>query len=291
MFYGIYLLVTGSPFIGTLLYAFGSYISGWTGHDYSHQAVFKTTDSTKEKLYYRLHTGIAAFLAFVQGYELMWWKARHNTHHVVTNEIDLDPDIKLHPVFTYFNKQNMNFVQKLQPIYYVPLLTLLDVYWKLESLMYIVTRFNKMKFQFCRLVVFWIGTYCIFPNVYYLLLQMAIKGFLTGVVVFSTHYAEDRISGNHNMDFVTQTSMTSRNISGGIIVDYLTGGISRQIEHHLFPTMPTYNIRKSTPFVKQYFKDNGLEFRESSIIDCVKKNIVALTQGNDVNIISSVQQD
>merc|ERR1712005_35003 len=102
------------------------------------------------------------------------------------------------------------------------------------------------------------------------------RGFLTGTIVFSTHYGEDILDGDHNMTLVEQTSKTSRNITGGYIANLLTGFLSLQTEHHLFPMMPTANLAKARPYVIDFFKKHGLEYREGNIFECVGMNIRAL---------------
>mmetsp|Transcript_17625 Transcript_17625/g.41872 ORF Transcript_17625/g.41872 Transcript_17625/m.41872 type:complete len:109 (-) Transcript_17625:193-519(-) len=100
---------------------------------------------------------------------------------------------------------------------------------------------------------------------------------MTGIVVFATHYGEDILDGgNHGMTLVEQTALTSRNITGGHVMNVLTGYISLQTEHHLFPMMPTANLDKAQPLVRAFFKEYGLLYRESNLVECVKYNIKAL---------------
>ena len=56
----------------------------------------------------------------------------------------------------------------------------------------------------------------------------------------------------------------------------LTGYISLQTEHHLFPMMPTANLDKAQPLVRELFKKHNLQYRESNLVECVKFNIAAL---------------
>ena len=45
-----------------------------------------------------------------------------------------------------------------------------------------------------------------------------------GIVVFATHYGEDILDGgNHGMTLVEQTALTSRNITGGHVMNVRTG--------------------------------------------------------------------
>merc|ERR1719487_3008172 len=101
-----------------------------------------------------------------------------------------------------------------------------------------------------------------------------VRGFLTGIIVFATHYGEEHLEGgDHKMTLVEQTALTSRNIIGGYVVNVLTGYISLQTEHHLFPMMPTANLDKAQPLVRAFFKKHKLLYRESNLLECVKYNI------------------
>merc|ERR1712178_518608 len=110
----------------------------------------------------------------------------------------------------------------------------------------------------------------------YLMLTTLCRGFMTGIVVFATHYGEDVLPGDHGLTLVEQTALTSRNITGGYIMNVLTGYISLQTEHHLFPMIPTANLEKVQPLVRSFFKEHGLEYREDNIFECVKLCMAAL---------------
>ena len=43
--------------------------------------------------------------------------------------------------------------------------------------------------------------------------------------------------------------LTSRNVRGGWLTDLALGGLNYQIEHHLFPSMPRPNLRRSQALV------------------------------------------
>merc|ERR1711871_1833919 len=126
-------------------------------------------------------------------------------------------------------------------------------------------------------VLFWVfdGQYS------WMLFMSLVRGFLTGIVVFATHYGEEHLDGgDHKMTLVEQTALTSRNITGGYIINLLTGYISLQTEHHLFPMMPTAHLSKTQPAVRAFFKKHGLHHRESNLYECVKFNIAALRHGD-----------
>lgn len=269
-----------------ILLSLSLYYSGWVGHDYSHHNVNK--NSTKAGAFFNDH--IATLLGGIRGTTILWWKKRHNTHHVSTNEVSNDPDIKLMPILHFFEKFVPNKAQKYQHIYYVPMFFLLHVYWFVESIMICRKNFfnrNYYERKLARQDTTYLIIHCMFSGVliskagiFYVLTVYYISGFLTAIVVFATHYGEDRLDPNEakKMSLVEQTLLTSRNITGfrntewdNYIWNWLTGGLNQQIEHHLFPKTPSYNLGMITPYVKELAKKHGLEFRNDNIIECTRK--------------------
>jgi len=279
-FLGARLLHSGMPALGALLIGFSFYLCGWTAHDYLHHGVIK--GSSKRMVHWNNACGHA--LGMWQGYSVGWWRARHNTHHLVTNEDGNDPDIKTAPLLIYVRNNpaiaaTLNAVQRWQQYYYVPLMSILDAYWRFESLQYLAARpITKTWPDWCMMGVHYAVLLWVFSGqMAWLPFMTLCRGFMTGIVVFATHYGEDILDGgNHGMTLVEQTALTSRNITGGHVMNVLTGYISLQTEHHLFPMMPTANLDKAQPLVRAFFKEYGLLYRESNLVECVKYNIKAL---------------
>jgi len=277
---GTRLLHGGMPCLGAFLIAFSFYLCGWTAHDYLHHGVLKSSQTQLVTV----NNVIGFLLGMWQGFTPAWWRARHNTHHLVTNERGNDPDIKTAPALTFVRNspamaKTLNFVQRWQQYYYVPLMALLDVYWRLESLQYLASRSIKETWnEWLMMGIHYAVIAYVYQGQYeWLLFTSLVRGFLTGIVVFATHYGEEHLDGgNHKMTLVEQTALTSRNITGGYVINVLTGYISLQTEHHLFPMMPTANLDKAQPYVREFVKKHGLQYRESNLVECVKFNIKAL---------------
>jgi len=277
---GARLLNSGMPCLGSTLIAFSFYMCGWTAHDYLHHGVFKHGQSRLV-----LWNNVIGFLLGMwQGFGPGWWRARHNTHHLVTNEKGNDPDIKTAPVLTFVRgspalAKTLNVVQRWQEYYYVPLMALLDLYWRLETIAYLAMRkLKKTWIEWLLMGVHYPVLLWVFQGQMGWLAYMSlVRGFLTGIVVFATHYGEEHLEGgDHKLTLVEQTALTSRNITGGYVVNVLTGYISLQTEHHLFPMMPTAHLDKAQPYVRAFFKKHNLLYRESNLFECVRFNIAAL---------------
>ena len=43
------------------------------------------------------------------------------------------------------------------------------------------------------------------------------------------------------------------------------GGLNLQIEHHLFPNMPSINLRRARPIVREYCAELGVPYTEATL--------------------------
>ncbi len=62
----------------------------------------------------------------------------------------------------------------------------------------------------------------------------------------------------------------SRNIRGGVLVDFAMGGLNYQIEHHLFPSMPRPTLRRVQPIVREYCAMHGVDYTEVGLFTSYK---------------------
>jgi fatty acid desaturase len=72
-------------------------------------------------------------------------------------------------------------------------------------------------------------------------------------------------------DFLRRQVLTSRNVRGGPLVDVLLGGLNYQIEHHLFPSMPTANLRRAAPLVREYCAQIGVAYTDAGLVDSYRQ--------------------
>ncbi|OYO25166.1 acyl-CoA desaturase [Enemella dayhoffiae] len=80
--------------------------------------------------------------------------------------------------------------------------------------------------------------------------------FPTGVQTFS----EESLAGETRGRWYLRQMLGSANISGGKVLHVLTGNLSHQIEHHLFPDMPSNRLGQIAPRVRALFERHGLEY-------------------------------
>jgi fatty acid desaturase len=59
--------------------------------------------------------------------------------------------------------------------------------------------------------------------------------------------------------------MTSA-VAGWLAGDLLLGGLNYQIEHHLFPSMPRPNLRRSQPLIRSFCRQHDVSYLETSLL-------------------------
>jgi fatty acid desaturase len=75
------------------------------------------------------------------------------------------------------------------------------------------------------------------------------------------------LSGEQHLDFLRRQVLTSRDVRGNVLIDVAMGGLNYQIEHHLFPNMPSPNLRRAQPIIMDYCASIGVPFERTGMID------------------------
>jgi NADPH-dependent stearoyl-CoA 9-desaturase len=73
------------------------------------------------------------------------------------------------------------------------------------------------------------------------------------------------IEGETRGEWYVRQMLGSANISGSKAMHILTGNLSHQIEHHLFPDLPSNRYAEIAPRVKDLFARYGLNYHEASL--------------------------
>ena len=86
--------------------------------------------------------------------------------------------------------------------------------------------------------------------------------FPDGVEVFD----EDAVEGETRGDWYIRQMLGSANLSGSRLFHTLTGNLSHQIEHHLFPDMPSNRYNESAPKVREICERYGLTYTTGPLL-------------------------
>lgn len=99
-----------------------------------------------------------------------------------------------------------------------------------------------------------------------------IRNYWSSFVIYCGHFTsdaevlEDRVDQETRADWYLREIRGSSNFTGGNIVHFLSGNLSHQIEHHLFPTMPANRYRDVAPQVKALCEEYGQHYNQASFV-------------------------
>ncbi len=89
----------------------------------------------------------------------------------------------------------------------------------------------------------------------------------THAVIFCGHFPEgvetfetDSIEGETRGEWYVRQMLGSANISGSKLMHLMSGNLSHQIEHHLFPDMPSNRYAQIAPRVQELMERHGLRY-------------------------------
>jgi fatty acid desaturase len=103
----------------------------------------------------------------------------------------------------------------------------------------------------------------------FLVVHQALFGVYLGMTFAPNHKGMPHPTGNE--DYLRKQVVTSRNVRGGWFVDVALGGLNYQIEHHLFPGMPSVNLRKAQPIVQEYCAQIGVPYEQTGLIESYRQ--------------------
>jgi fatty acid desaturase len=100
----------------------------------------------------------------------------------------------------------------------------------------------------------------------FVVVQQSVLGLYLGSAFAPNHKGMEMPAGGGRSDFLRRQVLTSRNIAGGRLTAVLFGGLNYQIEHHLFPSMPSRNLRRCCPIVREFCHARNIAYTETSVI-------------------------
>ena len=252
--------------------------SGWLGHDSGHYQIMPTR---KLNRFVQILTGNC-----LAGISIAWWKWNHNAHHISCNSLDFDPDLQHMPFFVvsskFFNSitscfydRKLNFdgfarsLVSYQHLTFYPVMCFARINLFAQSFILLLSKRTVpyRVHEIMGLVVFWIWypllVLCL-PNWGEKIMFIVASFSVTGIqhVQFCLNHFSSNIylgppSGN---DWCEKQTRGTLNIACPSWMDWFHGGLQFQIEHHLFPRLPRYQLRKVSPFVMELCKKHNLSY-------------------------------
>ncbi|BCJ55021.1 delta fatty acid desaturase [Actinoplanes sp. NBRC 14428] len=240
-------------------------------HDLAHRQVFRTNKPSARAGLIAGNLGI--------GMSYAYWMDKHTKHHANPNHDDLDPDVA--PAALVWSVEDAavrkgrvnRWLTRNQAWLFFPLLTLLGLSLRKDSIDALRNGTVKRRgLEGTLLAVHIVGYLAALLIVLsplqalaFFVVHQALFGVYLGMTFAPNHKGMPHPTGDE--DFLRKQVLTSRNVRGGILTDIALGGLNYQIEHHLFPGMPTPNLRKAQPIVEAYCKEIGVSYEMTGLIE------------------------
>jgi fatty acid desaturase len=101
----------------------------------------------------------------------------------------------------------------------------------------------------------------------FILAHQCVFGFYMGLLFAPNHKGMPVRSGaGEALDWATRQILTARNLVSNRVIDSLYDGLNYQIEHHLFPRMPSGNLRRARPMLRRFCAENSLPYVETGVL-------------------------
>jgi len=209
-----------------------------------------------------------------------WWRDKHNRHHAAPNQEGRDPDIG--PGAIAFTPAAISgrgplgrWFAARQGWLFFPLLTFegLALHWASLAVLLrpgaVPHQRKEATIVLARLVAYVVVLLLALPPglaVAFFAVQMGVFGVCLGAAFAPNHKGMPIVPRTMEIDFLRRQVLMSRNVRGGLLVDFALGGLNYQIEHHLFPSMPRPNLKLVQPLVREYCARHGVGYTEVGIL-------------------------
>ncbi len=236
------------------------------GHDAGHKQIFRGG---------RANDVIGFWHGGMVGLSYASWMDQHTRHHANPNHEDDDPDIHIPAVaFTVEQAQGkrgfLRWMAKYQAFLFFPLLLLEGFSLHVSSVKALLRKDLRARRMEAVLMIGHLAAYltAVFlvlsplTGIVFILVHQCLWGLYMGCSFAPGHKGMPILAEGHKLDFLRRQVLTSRNVRGGVWVDFTLGALNYQIEHHLFPTMPRPNLRRAQKIVSAFCAQRGIEYAQ-----------------------------
>jgi fatty acid desaturase len=169
------------------------------------------------------------------------------------------------------------FITRHQAGLFFPLLTLLSIDLRISSIKALRHRGMKHRGLEAGLMALHLVAYVAallvvlspLQALAFFVVHHAVFGVYLGMTFAPNHKGMPHPTGDE--DYLRKQVVTSRNVTGNWLTDVALGGLNYQIEHHLFPAMPTPNLKKAQPIVEAYCREIGVPYQVTSLIESYRQ--------------------
>ncbi|HXL90837.1 MAG TPA: acyl-CoA desaturase [Streptosporangiaceae bacterium] len=241
---------------------------GFLGHDAGHNQVFRAR--WRNRL-----LGLLVGNALI-GLSFGWWVPKHNAHHAHPNELGRDPDIGEGTALASPDGRGpvASWLARWQAPLFFPLMLLRSCGMHVLGIQRLARRRDRASAVEASLIVLHAALYLTvvlwvlspLKALAFIAIQQAVFSVYLGISFAPNHKGMPIIDSAAAAGFARRQVVTARNISGGPFTTFMLGGLNRQIEHHLFPSMPRPNLRRVQGLVRDFCIATDLGYCEDSFV-------------------------
>ncbi|APX31770.1 delta fatty acid desaturase [Brachybacterium sp. P6-10-X1] len=257
---------------------------GFLSHEAAHREVFASRAANEWAS--RLISGL------LMGVGYHWWMVKHNTHHAHPNQEGEDPDIASNTLaFTPDASDQRTGLRSAlaarQGYFFVPLLFLEGLNLHVASLRSLLTaedvqhRVVEFTLIITRFAAYLTLLFLVLPwgmALAFLGVQIGSFGLFLGGAFALNHIGMPTVPAGLHLDFLNRQVRMSRNITDGLLVRFLMGGLHYQIEHHLFPAAPRPALPALQTYVRDYCARLDIPYTQRSLTDASTTVVSYLNQ-------------
>ncbi|MCS0605522.1 acyl-CoA desaturase [Streptomyces sp. LP11] len=250
-------------------------------HDLAHRQVFRRRRPSEiaGRLFGNLGIGMS----------YGWWMNKHTRHHANPNHEELDPDVAPDILVWSADQARSSrgparLIGGHQALLFFPLLTLEGFNLHVASLRALRSPAMKSRVLEGTLLLLHLAglltaLFLVLPPgkaVAFLAVNQCLFGVYLGCTFAPNHKGMPTFTGAERPDFLRRQVLTSRNVRGGRLTDLMLGGLNHQIEHHLFPSMPTPHLRRARVLVRAYCAETGVPYHETGLLRSYREALAHL---------------
>jgi len=244
---------------------------GFLAHDAGHQQIFRSR-RWNDRFARVVSNGLG-------GLSYGWWVDKHNRHHRHPNDLQRDPDVG-RSVLAWSDAQAdlqrglSRSIARNQDRYFFPLLLLEAFSLQAVSIRRLAERKDHRRLETVLLLAHLAGGIVLLlllmsplHALAFIGVQQGLLGLYLGVSFAPNHKGMPLADAAWSSDFLRRQVLTSRNVRGGRLLAAACGGLNYQIEHHLFPSMPSRNLPRARQIVRRFCAEHAVSYSETTLFD------------------------
>eukprot|EP00007_Cunea_sp_BSH-02190019_P008267 CAMPEP_0174238832 /NCGR_PEP_ID=MMETSP0417-20130205/12706_1 /TAXON_ID=242541 /ORGANISM="Mayorella sp, Strain BSH-02190019" /LENGTH=447 /DNA_ID=CAMNT_0015317719 /DNA_START=38 /DNA_END=1381 /DNA_ORIENTATION=+ len=251
--------------------AAGQAQAGWLQHDFGHLSVFSNPQTNR--WVHQIVVGV------MKGASKTWWDWRHLRHHSHPNVVGRDPDVDMPQVFLLGDKVPVSWAKKKKGV--MPYDQQHKYWFLIMPPLLIPTFFHYQILHYIIMKREWVDALAIatFLFIFHWAFIPLLGG--SGAVIF---YFFVRFLESHWFVWITQMNhlpmevdvdkqrpwlamqtIGTCNVTPTLFNNWVSGHLSSQIEHHVFPTLPRHNYHLVRDDVKDLCQKHNLPYVEKGL--------------------------